>query len=60
MILSYFFSSLNHDNSNPHEIMSISFNMQEVLHSRYYNVHETKKNILLKLDLKLILVVQIC
>ena len=27
-----------HDDSNPHEIISISFNIQGILHTRYYNL----------------------
>ena len=37
MILSDFLSRQKHDNSNPHEIILISFNMHCVLHDRYYN-----------------------
>ena len=43
MILSDFLSRQKHDDSNPHEIIPISFNMQNVLHSRYYNINEGKK-----------------
>ena len=32
MVLSDFLSRQNHDNSNPHEIIPISFNMYQVLH----------------------------
>ena len=38
MILSDFLSRQKHDNSNPHEIISISFNMQNILLSKYYNI----------------------
>ena len=31
-----FFSRQKHDNSNPHESIPISLNMQSILHSRYY------------------------
>ena len=31
------------DVSNPHEIIPISFSMQNVLHSRYYNIHERRE-----------------
>ena len=31
------FSRQNNDNSNPHEIIPISFNMHKVLHENYYN-----------------------
>ena len=40
MILSDFLSRQEYDNSNPHEIIPISFNMQNVLQSRYYNINE--------------------
>ena len=40
MTLSYFLSRQKHDNSNPYEIIPISFNMQNVLQSQYYNTHE--------------------
>ena len=42
MILSDFLSRQKHDNSNPHKIIPISFNMQNVLQSRYYNINERK------------------
>ena len=38
MILSCFLSRQKHDDSNPHEIIPISFNMQSILHDRYYNM----------------------
>ena len=31
-----------HKDSYPHEIIPISFNMQSILHSRYYNIGEGK------------------
>ena len=37
MVLCYFLSRQNNNNSNPHEIISISFNMYQVLHEKYYN-----------------------
>ena len=37
MVLSDFLSSQNNDDSNPHEIIPISFNMYKVLHKKYYN-----------------------
>ena len=40
MILSDVLSRQKHDNSNPHEIMPISFSMQGILHSQYYNLDE--------------------
>ena len=38
MILSNFLSSKKHDDSNPHEIIPISFNMKSILQARYYNL----------------------
>ena len=38
MILSDFLSRMKTDNSNPHEIIPISFNMRNVLHDMYYNI----------------------
>ena len=40
MILSDFLSRQTHDDSNPHEIIPISFSMQNLLHARYYNIDE--------------------
>ena len=40
MILSDFLSRQKHDNSNPHDIISISFNMQSILQTRHYNIGE--------------------
>ena len=37
MVLSDFLSRQNNDNSNPHEIIPISFNMHQVLHENYDN-----------------------
>ena len=42
MVLSNFLSSQNHDNSNSHEIIPISFNMYKFLHEKYYNIGNTK------------------
>ena len=38
MILSHSLSRQKHDDSNPHEIISIYFNMHNILHERYYNL----------------------
>ena len=38
MVLSDFLSRQSNDNSNPHEIMPISFNMHKLLHENYYNM----------------------
>ena len=42
MILSDFLSRQNNDDSNPHEILLISFHMYKVLHENYYNIKITK------------------
>ena len=38
MVLSVFVSRQNYDDSNPHEIIPISYNMHKVLHEKYYNI----------------------
>ena len=43
MTLSDFLSRQKHDNSNPHEIIPISFNMQGVLQDKYYNIRNLEK-----------------
>ena len=43
MILSDFLSRQKHDVSNPHEIIPISSNMQNILQSRYYNIGKEKE-----------------
>ena len=43
MILSDFLSRQKHNNSNPHEIIPIPFNMTSILHNRYYNVGNLEK-----------------
>ena len=43
MILSDFLSRQKHDNSNPHEIILISFNMHNILHEKYYNIGKSEK-----------------
>ena len=42
MILSDVLSRQKHDDCNPHAVIPISFNMQDILHSRYYNIGEIK------------------
>ena len=42
MILNDFPSRQKHDDSHPHEILPILFNMQNVLQTRYYNKGERK------------------
>ena len=44
MVLSDFLSRKKTDESDPHEIILISFNMREVLQERYYNIHGTWAN----------------
>ena len=43
MTLSDFLSRQEQDHSNPHEIIPISFNMQNILQSRYYNISEREE-----------------
>ena len=43
MMLSDFLSKKKHDDSNPHEIIPILFNIQNVLQSRYYNISEKEQ-----------------
>ena len=43
MILSDFLSRQKQDDSSPHEITPISFNMQNILQSRYYNIGEREE-----------------
>ena len=40
MVLSYFLSRQKHDNSNPHEMKPISFNMQSILQIRHYYLYK--------------------
>ena len=42
MILSDFLSRQKIDNSNPHEIILISFNMSDILQERYYNLYNMR------------------
>ena len=42
MILSDFLSRQDIDDSNPHEIILISFNMRNILQEKYYNFSNTK------------------
>ena len=43
MDLSDFLSRQKNDDSNPHEIIPISFNMQNMLYDRYYNIGEREE-----------------
>ena len=38
MVLSDFLTRQNHNDSNPHEVIPISFNMHNLLHEKYYNI----------------------
>ena len=40
MIYSNFLSRQKHDDSDPHEIIPILFNMQNMLHATYYSINE--------------------
>ena len=43
MILSDFLSGQKHDDSDPHDIIPISFNMHYILHENYYNINRTDR-----------------
>ena len=43
MILSGFLSRQKYDDSNPHEIIPVSFNMHNVLHEKYYNIRKSER-----------------
>ena len=43
MILSNFLSRQKHDDSNPHEIIQISFNMYSILQEIYYNIGRSER-----------------
>ena len=43
MILSDFLSREKHDDSNPCEIIPISFNMHNILHKRYHNIGKSER-----------------
>ena len=44
MILSDFLSRQKSDNSNPHEIIPISFSLRNILHESYYRLNNLTKN----------------
>ena len=48
MILSYFLSRQGIEQSNPHEIISISFDMKAILNDKYYNVEEEESKYLVQ------------
>ena len=43
MVLSHSLSRQKHDNSNPHEIIPISFNMYSILQEKYYNIGNSER-----------------
>ena len=43
MILSDFISRQTHDNSDPHDIIPISFNMHNTLHEKYYKIEAKER-----------------
>ena len=43
MTLRDFLSRQKHDDSDPHEIIPISFNMRSVFNARYYNINEREQ-----------------
>ena len=51
MILSDFLSRQTRDNSHPHDIIPISFNMHNTLHEKYYKI-ETKQRYLVQMYLQ--------
>ena len=51
MILSDFLPRQTHDDSNPHDIIPISFNMYNILHEKYYRI-ETNGRYLVQMDLQ--------
>ena len=46
MILNDFLSREKHDDNNPHEIISISFNMHSILHDNCYNIGNSEKHLI--------------
>ena len=61
MIPSDFLSKFKYYAKDPHEIIPLSFTTQEVLHTRYYNIHAPKKETFwIKPDLTQRPVVQFC
>ena len=43
MVLNDFLSRWKHDDSNPHEIIPISFNMYSILQEKYYNIENSAR-----------------
>ena len=48
MIFSDFLSRQNVDDSNPHEIIPISFNLRTVLQDKYYNLEEERERYMIQ------------
>ena len=48
MILSNFLSRQTHNNSDPHDIIPISFNMHKALYKNYYSIETKKKRYLVQ------------
>ena len=42
MILSDFLSRQKQDDSNPHEMLPILFNLHNILHKKYYNIGKSE------------------
>ena len=45
MILSDFLLRQTHDNSNPHDIIPVSFKMHNTLHGNYYKIEAKESNL---------------
>ena len=43
MTLSYFLSRQKHDDSNPHKIIPILFNMHNILYEKCYNIGKSER-----------------
>ena len=43
MVLSDFLLRQNHDDSNPHKVIPIAFNMHNLLHEKYYNIGKSDR-----------------
>ena len=46
MILSDFLPRQKHNDSNPHDIIPISFNMHSILHDKYYNIGNSETHLI--------------
>ena len=43
MVLTDFLPRQKHDDGDPYEIIPISFNMQNILHTRFYNINKKEQ-----------------